>query len=271
LLKVNSILQDYLLERKKVKGYLFIPYVAVGDPNFETSFKVIEALIETGADTVELGLPFTDPTADGPVLQESFERILASDYSLEKVFVFFEKLNKRFPQIPFCVMGYANVFYHHGFAKIFKRLKSYNIHSYILPDIPLHEKKGVFKDIFLVERKQVDLINFVTPTTKMDRLEKIVADTTGFIYVVSIKGVTGARNSFNLKSVKSHISYIKKNSNIPVMIGFGISKKSHAKEAIKYADGFIIGSKIHLIIKEFMSDDEKIVEQIKKQIGAILP
>lgn len=265
-------LEAYLKERLEKKGYLFVPYLALGDPDWKLSLKLIEALIEAGADTIELGLPFTDPVADGPVLQRSFKRALQKEFSWDKFFALLKEANKKWPDFQFLTMGYANMFYRYGLKSLIAKLEEHNVGGIITPDIPYEEKEKLIRDekIEGVEKK-IAWINFITPTVTPERLKKICRDSSGFIYFVSSRGVTGIQSAFSLKPLAKTIARVKKEAGIPVLIGFGVRDKSHAKEAIGVADGFIIGSRIHEIIEENIKAPAKIAPLLQKEIAAILP
>jgi len=262
---------EYLRKKKEEKGYLFMPYLAIGDPDWETSIHIVDELIEAGADSIELGLPFTDPVADGPVLQRAFHRVLSRPFSMQKYFSFIETIHKKHPEFPFMVMGYANIFYKYGFAKIFNKLASYNVRAVIIPDIPIEEKVRFIKDKDIKESlNRVAWVDFITPTTTEDRVNLICKNASGFLYFVSTKGVTG-QSEFNLKPWNKLLQATRKKSPVPVIIGFGIRNKQHVEESCKMADGFIIGSRIHEIIEENMHSQKKICQSIRKEIKSLLP
>lgn len=263
---------NYLWEAKKKKGYLFVPYLALGDPDWESSLSLARALFESGADTIEIGLPFTDPVADGPLLQRVFKKVLSSEtdkYSLSRVYDFLARLKSEFPDKRFVVMGYANIFYSHRFSSVFKKLASLNVAGVIIPDIPYEEKQIMIKRENLSEiLKKISWIDFVTPTTDRVRMETTLKHSSGFVYFVSTKGVTGQDN-FNIKQYKKLISHLKKVSGVPVLIGFGIKNRQHADQAVTLADGFIVGSKIHETIGE--STPRNAPNNLRKMVSGLLP
>ncbi len=265
-------LETRLKEKLTEKGYLFIPYLALGDPDWKTSVKLIDALIESGADSIELGLPFTDPVADGPVLQRSFKRVLEHSFSWEQFFALLGAARKKHPDFQFLTMGYANLFYQYGIKKIIRKLLDHNVTGMITPDIPYEEKQKIIKDERLSdELKKMAWINFITPTVTPKRLSEVCRNSNGFIYFVSTKGVTGSQGGFSLKPWARIIKQVKKESHAPVLIGFGVRHRKHAKEATELADGFIIGSRIHEIIENNVTKASQIPGQLKKEITAILP
>ena len=261
----STSLQNYLLKARQDKGYIFIPYLALNDPDWDLSFEIVETLFSLGADSIELGLPFTDPTADGVILQKSFSRILAKDFHFNGLFSFLDRLNQNFKDKFFLVMGYANLFYQYGYSKLFPRFSKLNVKGLIIPDIPFEEKKNnkIYKSL------DTPLIDFITPTTKDKKLKTICGKANGFLYLVSTKGVSG-KSSFN-KNVFSLADKAKKLTDTPVMVGFGIRNRKHTQKVMKHADGFIIGSLIHEIIEENLDTKKKIPKKILKTLKDVLP
>jgi len=263
------------------KGYAFVPYLAVADPDWEVSKKLVSLLINSGADTIEIGLPFTDPVADGPVLQRAFKRVLSpekplksnSKFTMERFFTFLTDIHKAHPDFPFLVMGYANLFYQTGFQKIFSRLIKLNVVGVVIPDIPFEEKDRLIKRENLQPLlSKLSWIDFITPTTTADRLNKICRQASGFLYFVSTKGVTGqGKNDFSLKPWKPIIAQVRKKTKVPVLTGFGIRSAAHALEAIEATDGFIIGSRIHEIIEQNLDIISVLENRLKDELKIILP
>jgi len=273
----STPLEVHLHEAIAAKGYAFVPYLAAGDPKWEVSKRLVAALIASGADTIEIGLPFTDPVADGPVLQRAFKRVLSHEddqkFTIERFFEFLGELKEAHPDFPFLVMGYANVFHRMGFHKILTRLIKNNVVGVIIPDIPYEEKDRLVKRENLEGLlSKIAWIDFITPTTTTDRLNRICRQASGFLYFVSTKGVTGqGQNDFSLKPWKHIIGEVKKRTKVPVLTGFGIRSASHALEAISVTDGFIMGSRIHEIIEENMDIVSVMQNRLKDEIKNILP
>ena len=263
-------LERYLKKRQGAGGEgqagkkLFIPYLALSDPDWRLSGEIIDVLFGLGADTIELGLPFTDPVADGPVLQQSFSRILQNGFKLNDFFDFLEKTHHRYSQKPLLVMGYANLFYRYGFPKIFKRLGSMGVGGLVIPDLPFEEKK-VRPEL---KGASLPLIDFITPTTPEKKIKKICSQAEGFLYLVSTKGVTG-RSQFDQR-IRVISKKIRRLTDTPVVVGFGIKAKEHIKTLGEFADGFIVGSLIHEIIEKNMDQKKKIPRKLEKALGAVL-
>lgn len=264
-------LQAYLKSRKEKKGYLFIPYHAFLDPDEQTSFQVVSALFDMGADTIEIGLPFSDAAADGPILQRSFNRILANNFTMAKFIAFLEKVHKAYPDRRLLVMGYINLFLQYGIKKLFNRFYNAGVRGVIIPDVPVEEKGYIIEDNNLQNfSKKISWIDFITPITSPDRLQTIVRNAGGFVYLVSYKGVTG-RAGFNLNPLKPTLKAIRKNSSIPVVVGFGVRSREHVLSTIKLADGFIIASRLHEIIEKNLETKSRIIPEISTEVKALLP
>ena len=260
-----SLLADYLKQSAQKKGFIFVPYLALGDPDWEASLDIIQVLFELGADSIELGLPFTDPTADGFILQKSFSRVLKEDFKMSKLFAFLEKSRERFPDKSFLLMGYANIFYQYGYSKLLKDLKKFHVSGLVIPDLPFEEKSRYQ----FPQKTDTAFIDFITPTTSPEKIQKICADAQGFLYLVSTKGVTG-KSSFDTSALKL-AREAKKLTQTPVLVGFGIRNKTHIKKVLEYADGFIIGSLIHQIIEDNYNNKKNMLHNIRSTLGKILP
>jgi tryptophan synthase alpha chain len=269
--KLASKLENRFKNAIAGKGYVFLPYLAAGDPDWNTSTKIVRGLIDSGADSIEIGLPFTDPVADGPVLQRAFKRVLSHKFHIDRFFTFLETIKKENPDFPFIVMGYANLFYHMGFKKMFTKLVEYNVAAVIIPDIPFEEKNHwIEKEKLGPILEKLSWIDFITPTITPQRLKLITAKASGFLYFVSTKGVTGGAK-FSLRPWKPIIQSIKNQTKVPVLAGFGIRNKENAKEAVNSVDGFIIGSRIHEIIEENLEKPFFMADKIKTELAVILP
>jgi tryptophan synthase alpha chain len=260
-----------MTERKKQKGYLFIPYIAYGDPDSKITFEIISKMIEGGAATVEIGLPFTDPVADGPALERAFKRSLRHEFHIADVLSMLQKLHKKYPAFPFTIMSYANIFYQAGFKNLLEKLYECNVQGVIIPDIPFDEKKYIIEKEGLADiLGRVAWIDFITPTTSLRRVQEVAREANGFIYLVSYKGVTGQKN-FTLKPLKPLIKGVRKATKVPVVVGFGIRDKSHAAEAVRMADGFIMGTVFHEMIEHNIERAPAIPHEIGWALPNMLP
>ncbi len=235
-----------------------MPFVVIGDPDLKTSFEIVKTITKNGADALEIGLPFSDPIADGASVQGADIRALNNGTTIDKCFEFLRKLRK-FTQIPIGLLVYYNLIYQRGIDEFYKEAMKSGINSILVADLPPEEAKNVLK---ASKRYGIDQIFIVALTTTNERLKMISKFASGFYYLVSVMGVTGARNKVK-KSTLDFVKRVKENGRLPVMVGFGISKPSHAKEIIRAgADGVIVGSSIIDIIATNLDDKEKMFNEI---------
>ena len=217
----------------------FIAYITAGDPDLATTAKLVPALEEAGVDIIELGIPFSDPLADGPVIQAASHRSLLKGTTLAKVFTLVERLRRK-TAVPIVFMTYYNPVLAYGIAKFMKRCRAAGVDGVIIPDLPYEEAREV---LALGRRERIATIFLAAPTSTRERLGRIAWHSTGFIYYVSLTGVTGARKTLP-QDVVSHVRLLKRLSDKPVAVGFGISNAEQARAMAKVADGVIVGSAI---------------------------
>ena len=242
----------------------FIPFITCGDPDLETTAKIVRAAVENGADLIELGIPFSDPTAEGPVIQGANIRALKGGVTTDKVFSLVKELRTDVT-VPMVFMTYANVVFSYGAEKFISTCNDIGINGLILPDLPYEEK-----DEFLPICKKygVALISLIAPTSE-NRIAMIAKEAEGFIYLVSSLGVTGMRTEINT-DLKSIVDVIRQNTSVPCAIGFGISTPEQAKAMADLSDGAIVGSAIIRIIEQYGKDAPRYVgEYVKKMKEAI--
>ncbi len=241
-------------------GKAFIPFVTCGDPDLETTGKIVREMAANGADLIELGIPFSDPTAEGPVIQGANIRALSGGVTTDKIFDFVRELRKDV-SVPLVFMIYANVVFSYGAERFISTCQQIGIDGIILPDLPFEEK-----DEFLPICRQygVDLISLIAPTSA-DRVAMIAKDADGFIYIVSSLGVTGERSQITT-DISKLVSVIRENTDIPCAVGFGISSPEQAKSMSQYADGVIVGSAIVRKIAQHGKDSAKPVGEFVKQM-----
>ena len=236
----------------------FIAFLTAGDPDYETSLENFKAVIEAGADLIEVGIPFSDPIAEGPVIQEADIRALASGMTTDRVFGLVHDIRKEY-DIPIVFMTYANPVYHYGADKFFKNAADAGADGIIIPDCP-YEERGEFEEA--AAKYGIDFISMIAPTSE-DRIKTIASQAKGFIYVVSSLGVTGVRSEITT-DLDSIIKLIKESSDTPAAIGFGISTPEQALAMSKKADGVIVGSAIVRIVAEYGKDaPAKLSEYVK--------
>lgn len=226
-------------------GKAFIPFITCGDPDLETTAKVVRAAAEAGADLIELGIPFSDPTAEGPVIQGANIRALAGGVTTDKIFGFVTELRKDI-KIPLVFMTYANVVYSYDAERFMARCFETGVGGIILPDLPYEER-----DEFSAVAKQygIDLIPLIAPTSA-DRIAMIAREAEGFIYIVSSLGVTGVRSEITT-NIGDIVKVVRENTDVPCAVGFGISKPEQAKKMAGLSDGAIVGSAIIRILEQY--------------------
>ncbi len=245
-------------------GKAFIPFITCGDPDLETTKKCVEEMVKAGADLIELGIPFSDPTAEGPVIQEANLRALTGGVTTDKIFDFVKDLRKTVT-IPLVFMTYANVVYSYGTERFLKNCTEAGIDGLILPDIPYEEKEEFLPQCHAAG---VDLISLIAPTSE-NRISMIAKEAEGFLYIVSSLGVTGTRTEITT-DLDSLVKVVRTATNLPCAIGFGISNPEQAKKMAGYSDGAIVGSAIVRIIAEYGKDaPAKVGEFVKEMKDAL--
>ena len=246
------------------QGKAFIPFVTCGDPDLETTAKVVRAAAANGADLIELGIPFSDPTAEGPVIQGANLRALSGGVTTDKVFDLVRELRKDVT-IPMVFMTYANVVFSYGAEKFISTCNEIGIDGLILPDLPF-EEKDEFQP--LCDKYGVDLISLIAPTSH-ERISMIAKQAQGFIYVVSSLGVTGTRSEITT-DLGAIVDVIRQNTDVPCAIGFGISNPEQAKKMAALSDGAIVGSAIIKILEKHGRDSaDKVGEFVKSMKDAV--
>ena len=245
-------------------GKAFIPFVTCGDPDLETTEQIVYAMVEAGADLIELGIPFSDPTAEGPVIQGANIRALANHVTTNDIFDLVRKLRKTVT-IPMVFMTYANVVFSYGSEKFISICKEIGIDGLILPDLPFEEKEEFHP---ICAGYGVDLISMVAPTSEK-RIAKIAGEAEGFLYGGSSLGVTGMRSEITT-DLTSIVATIRENTRIPCAVGFGISTPQQAAAMAEYADGVIVGSAIVNIMEKYGKDAPQYVGDYVKEMKKAL-
>lgn len=247
-------------------GKAFIPFITCGYPDADTTIKSVRAMAENGADLIELGIPFSDPTAEGPVIQEADLVALNGGMTTDKVFDMVTELRKDI-DIPLIFMTYANVVYSYGADRFMQRCRETGIDGIILPDLPF-EEKGEFLDA--ARANGIDLISMIAPTSS-DRIAMIAREAEGFIYVVSSLGVTGVRSEINT-DISSMVKIIRENTDVPCAVGFGISRPEQAKAMAAVSDGAIVGSAVIKLLGKYGKDAApyigEYVKEMKTAVGS---
>jgi len=232
-------------ELKKEKKTALIPFITAGDPNLKTTKELVIEMEKRGADIIELGVPFSDPIADGPTIQASGIRALRRKISLGDILTLVEELRKK-TEIPLVLMTYYNLFYNYGIERFVTQAKRSGVDGVIAADLPV-EEAGELKRY--ARKNNLDTIFLASPTSPSQRLKLIAKESRGFIYYVSLTGVTGAREKL-AEDLISSLKRLKRLTKKPIAVGFGISKPEHIRRIKKYTDGAVVGSAIISVIEK---------------------
>ncbi len=220
---------------------IFMPYFPLGYPDLDTSIDVIEALAKNGADLIEVGLSFSDPLADGPVIQHATQIALEKGITVKKSLEAVKELRQRGVDIPLILMGYYNPMLAYGLERFVRDAAEAGADGFIVPDLPMEEAEEFTSIVGADGRPPLPLIHMLAPTSSPERMERIARDAKGFIYLVSVTGITGERKSL-AEGLGDLISRVREHTSAPVCVGFGISTPEQAQEVGKMADGVIVGT-----------------------------
>lgn len=245
-------------------GKAFIPFITCGDPDLETTEKIVYAMAENGADLIELGIPFSDPTAEGPTIQAANIRALAGGVTTDKIFDMVRKIRSRI-DIPLAFMTYANVVFSYGIERFVKTMQEIGMDALILPDIPF-EEKDEFASV--CKAYGIAFISLITPASH-DRIRMIAKKADGFVYCVSSLGVTGVRSNITA-NVGEMIEMVREEQDIPCAVGFGISTPEQAKKMADISDGAIVGSAIVKICEKHGKNAVPFVAEYVKEMKEAL-
>ncbi|MEY8355325.1 tryptophan synthase subunit alpha [Lachnospiraceae bacterium 54-53] len=229
-------------------GKAFIPFITAGDPDLALTERLVPAMAKAGADLIELGIPFSDPVAEGPVIQEADMRALSAGTTADKIFDSVKRIRKE-TDVPLAFMTYLNPIFVYGSERFIKNAARCGIDAIIVPDMPFEEKNELLP---ICRQFGIDLISLIAPTSK-ERIRTIASEAEGFVYCVSSMGVTGVRKEITT-DIREMVSLVKEAKNIPCAVGFGISTPEQAKEMSREADGVIVGSAIVKIAAEYGKD-----------------
>ena len=246
-------------------GKAFIPFITCGDPDLATTAAAVREAVKNGADLIELGIPFSDPTAEGPVIQGANVRALAGGVKTDMIFDLVRDLRTDV-EIPLVFMTYANVVFSYGSEKFIRTCRDIGIDGIILPDLPFEEKEEFLP---LCHQYGVDLISLIAPTSE-DRISMIAKNAEGFLYIVSSLGVTGVRSEITT-DLASIVKVIRENTDLPCAVGFGISTPEQARKMADLSDGAIVGSAIIRILEQYGKDaPQHIGVYVKEMKDALL-
>ena len=235
---------------------IFMPYFPLGYPDLGASIDVIEAMARNGADLIEVGLSFSDPLADGPVIQHATQIALEKGITVKKSLEAVKDLRKRGVDVPLILMGYYNPMLAYGLEKFVHDTMDAGVDGFIIPDLPIEESEEFVE---VIGQSSLPLIQMLAPTTPVERMEMIARNAKGFIYLVSVTGVTGERKSL-AEGLGDLITRVREHASVPVCVGFGISTPEQAKEVGTLADGVIVGS----ACVKMIGNSEKPVEAAKQ-------
>ena len=240
------------------KGKKLITFVTGGDPDFDTSNKIINKIIDNNVDIIEIGMPFSDPMADGPTIQLSSNRALKNGINLKDIFKLVSNAKNLKNDLPVILMGYYNVILHYGIQPFVKKCVENGVDGLIIVDLQPEEDDDL---IIELKKNNIDLIRLITPTTKEDRLKLILKNANGFLYYVSVVGTTGQKSA-NISELQKSVDFIRKHTNLPIIPGFGIKSADDVNRICKIADGAVVGSSIIKIIEKNLNDKNLLIKEI---------
>ncbi len=244
------------LEQRKETA--LIPFITAGDPSLETTLELIHTLSSAGADVIELGMPFSDPMADGPTIQAASERSLAVGTTIAQVLQLVTEVRKT-NQVPLVLMGYYNPIFHYGTERFVKDAAAAGVDALLLVDLPPEEADEINQYLVSTE---IDLITLLAPTTPVERMQRLAAAAKGYIYYVSMTGVTGAQK-IAPEDIRAAVVELKGYAKVPVGVGFGISTAADASAVGAFADGVVVGSALVKIIEKYGQSEQLLPEVAK--------
>ncbi len=242
-------------------GKAFIPFLTAGDPTADATVEFVLSLAEAGADVIEIGVPFSDPIAEGPVIQEANIRALSNGMTTDGVFDIVSRVREK-SDIPLCLMGYLNPVFHYGYDKFFKRCQETGVDGIIIADMP-YEEKGEAEEV--ASKYGIEIVSLIAPTSEQ-RIQMIAKEAKGYIYLVSSMGVTGVRSEITT-DVATIVKKIKEVTATPVAIGFGISTPEQAKDMAAKSDGAIVGSAIVRKIAEHGVNATPVITEYVRELA----
>ena len=251
----NLISQIFKDNKKKL-----ITFVTGGDPDLNTSLEIIKTIINNRADIIEIGMPFSDPMADGPTIQLSSNRAIKKGIDLENIFYLASEAKKIKKDLPIILMGYYNLILYYGIKQFVKKCKENGVDGLIVVDLQPEEDEELISEL---NSNQIHLIRLITPTTDEERLKLIIKNASGFLYYVSVMGITGQKSA-DLNELEKSVTFIRKFTNLPIIPGFGIKNSIDVNNICKIADGAVVGSSLIKIIEENLNNKEKMISQINK-------
>ena len=263
--KIGRINKKFIeLKRNKKKG--LITFVTAGDPNFNTSLEILKKLPEAGADIIEIGMPFTDPMADGPGIQASYLRALSAGQTLKKTIDLVTKFRQFDSNIPIVLMGYYNPIYKYGVEDFLKNIKEIGVDGLIVVDLPPEADEEL---CIPAKEKGIDFIRLATPTSDKERINRILHNASGFLYYVSVAGITGSKVP-QIGNIKNKLKIIRSVTNIPIAVGFGIKTPESAVNIARTADAVVVGSAIIEKIYDVYKKDKNNIKLITETVSNLV-
>lgn len=251
-------MSDRLKKTFENKSKKLVTFTTGGDPDLETSFEILKTIINNNIDIVEIGMPFSDPMADGPTIQESSTRSIENGTTIQDIFELVKKIRTLNNEIPVILMGYYNSIFNMGIEEFTSKCVQVGVDGLIIVDLQPEEDADLYVK---TKENNIDLIRLITPTTNKERLKTILNNASGFLYYVTVTGITG-QNSANLKELETSINLIRSESNLPIVAGFGIKSRKDVENISEFTDGVVVGSSIVNIIKDNISDKKNMLEKI---------
>lgn len=254
--RIQSVFATLKASNKKA----LIPYITAGDPHPKHTVALLHAMVKNGADMIELGIPFSDPMADGPVIQRASERALLHKVGLRKVLELVKEFRAKDTKTPIILMGYANPIEAMGVNNFTAAAKDAGVDGVLTVDYPPEE---CAEFIAALKAQNIDSIFLLSPTTEPARIDLIVKQATGFLYYVSLKGVTGAAN-LDIVEVKARVKDIRQRTSLPIGVGFGVKDSATAKRVAEFADAIVVGSRMVQTVEQ--SNEDNLIENVSKLI-----
>ena len=243
----------------ETKGKKLFTFTTGGDPDLNTSLEILKTIINNGIDIIEIGMPFSDPMADGPTIQESSVRSLSNGTKINDIFEIVIKIRKLNSEIPIILMGYYNSIFNLGIDNFTSKCSETGVDGLIIVDLQPEEDSELFTKS---KERGIDLIRLITPTTDQKRLITILSNASGFLYYVTVTGITG-QNSANIEDLKKSVNTIRSSTKLPIVAGFGIKNRNDVEQISTFTDGVVVGSSIVNIIKDNLNDKNKMINEIK--------
>jgi tryptophan synthase alpha chain len=241
------------------KGKKLVTFTTGGDPDFNTSLEILKTIVNNGIDIIEIGMPFSDPMADGPTIQESSVRSLANGTKINDIFEIVTNIRELNNEIPIILMGYYNSIFNLGIDSFTAKCAETGVDGLIVVDLQPEEDSELYTKS---KQKNIDLIRLITPTTDQIRLTTILSNASGFLYYVTITGITG-QNSANIEDLKKSINTIKLSTKLPIVAGFGIKNRNDVEQISTFTDGVVVGSSIVNIIRDNLNNRDKMINEIR--------